>query len=225
MSVATFFISSKAGKYRGLLLSQTSDSDTVPTTAVPEPSSSALRDVTDTYYRCFAHSSFFSACLGFIRFLYGIHMSNSSRQVEIWFSLGSLQKALKLVIEWKVLMLQGCTSQPCKAPQGSLSPAQMRFTLSKDSFSVLEKWHRLWSPSQVLHATTTPGYLSTWALICIHSLMNLKSSYCTLQVLRWWRTTAAGCNFLCICKTGEQPPARLKIYCKKASAARACTCS
>lgn len=53
------FISSKAGKYRGPLLSQTSDSDTVPTTAVPEPSSSALRDVTDTYYRCFARSSIF----------------------------------------------------------------------------------------------------------------------------------------------------------------------
>lgn len=30
------------------------------------------------------------------------------------FSLGCMQKALKLVIE-KVLMLQGCTSQPCKA--------------------------------------------------------------------------------------------------------------
>jgi len=33
--------------------------------------------------------------------------------------------------------------------------------------------------------------------------------------------TAAGYNFLCICKIGEQPPARLKIYCNKSSAVRA----
>lgn len=88
---------------------------------------------------CFSSSPLFTAWLGFIRFLCGIHISNSLRQVEIWFSLGSLQKMLKLVIELKVLMLQGCTSQPCKAPQGSLSPAQMRFTLSKDRSSLLEE--------------------------------------------------------------------------------------
>lgn len=88
---------------------------------------------------CVSSSPLFTAWLGSIRFLCGIHMSNSLRQVEIWFSLGSLQKMLKLAIESKVLMLQGCTSQPCKAPQGSLSPAQMRFTLCKDSSFLLEE--------------------------------------------------------------------------------------
>lgn len=169
---------------------------------------------------CVSCSPLFTAWRGFIRFLCGTHMSNSLSQVEIWFSLGNLQKMLKPVIESKVLMLQGCTSQPCKAPQGSLSPAQMRFTLCKDSSSVLEEQQGLWSSSWVLHATTTPGYLSTWAPICIHSLMNLKSSYCTLPLLRRWRMNAAGYNFLCICKTGEQPPAKMKMYCKKSSAVR-----
>lgn len=68
---------------------------------------------------CLLHVSsslLFTSWLGFIRFLGGIHMSNSLRQVEIWFSLGSLQKMLKPVIESKVLMLQGYTSQPCKSP-------------------------------------------------------------------------------------------------------------
>lgn len=62
MTVAILFISSNAQKNWALLLSQTSDSDTVPST---EPLSNTVRDVSNACYMWFYHSFSFPSLPGF----------------------------------------------------------------------------------------------------------------------------------------------------------------
>lgn len=54
-------------------------------------------------------------------------------------------------------------------------------------------------------------YHHSWISFC----MSLKSSYCTLQVLRQCRMPATGCNFLCICKKVSSPQPGWKFTTKK----------